>query len=307
MELNLHVMVSYSKLVKLVLPVCIIGCTSNSGKENLILQELTNSIETSSITINKSSETIYKALDDRITDPYEVEKANFWNQNSKTLYKSSKDLYNYIDGLKAKLQQESSVKTIFFEQKKGEELYNKLKKYREEILGIEQSIKENLEKSIVVITNDFDSNKIKPDFADYFFKAATTDEVMALLTKFQNNIKVNENKIVAFCFYKIPSRHGYCDFFSAIIGQNKSVLKPGETFEINAGVGNFSQRFADPEILFNGTEIKTNGSGVSTYRRKVSTNPGKYFVPVKVSYKDQDGKTQIIEQTIEYTVSNCRN
>jgi hypothetical protein len=38
---------------------------------------------------------------------------------------------------------------------------------------------------------------------------------------------------------------------------------------------------------------------------KASSRPGKHFVPVMINYIDQDGKKVVIEQKVEYTVSNC--
>ena len=131
---------------------------------------------------------------------------------------------------------------------------------------------------------------------------------MVLLSKFQNNIKINENKIVAYCKHKIGSTDGpgFFTTYSAIIGQNAQVLKPESFFEINAGVGAYSKA-ALPTIYINGSKKELNESGVAIAKMKTPIKPGNYKVPVLITFIDENGLKREVKQTIEYAVSNCGN
>jgi len=46
--------------------------------------------------------------------------------------------------------------------------------------------------------------------------------------------------------------------------------------------------------------------GVAVCNLKARAKPGKYYVPVKIIYYDQDGRKQSIQKEIEYTVANIQ-
>src|SRR4051812_30557158 len=61
------------------------------------------SLENTNTTVNKSTETIMKSLDDKRHDPSSAAKAEIWYPKAKQAQDLSKDIFNYLQGLKDKI------------------------------------------------------------------------------------------------------------------------------------------------------------------------------------------------------------
>jgi hypothetical protein len=305
-------MVSYTKLIKLVLPVFIFGCSSKSDKENVVLKEMIKSLESSNIMIHGNSMDIQMSFERKLADPMTVEKAEIWQPKAKEISELSKGIYAYIDELKNELRKtvdasnKSTVKYLLIKEKKGEELYQKLVKYKEELIGVDPSIKHQFEESIV-LTDGFDTTKrLGNEFTDHFFSNASAIEAVSILTNFQSNIKMIENRTINFCHSKTYTVALDCRAAAPITWQDKSQVMSGENIEITTGIGMFNQVYR-PEFIIDGQNVKMDDYGLVKYNLKAESKPGKYSVPVQVSYTDQDGKKQTFNKLIVYTVSNCKN
>ena len=73
-----------------------------------------------------------------------------------------------------------------------------------------------------------------------------------------------------------------------------------DEIKITAGVGAFVP-MSKPEIIIGGMRIPINDYGVATYKIK-PVRTGKYAIPVRIEYFDQDRKKQIIERIVKYMV-----
>jgi len=82
-------------------------------------------------------------------------------------------------------------------------------------------------------------------------------------------------------------------------------VQAGERIEIFAGVGEFRSDMKC-EIFIYGKQVNIKDNAVAHYRLKAASTPGKYFVPVKINYTDQNGARQSIQKRIEYTVANIQ-
>jgi len=120
-------------------------------------------------------------------------------------------------------------------------------------------------------------------------------------SRFENNVKVNENKFIAYCHGKtFTIRCGAFDKVLPAVMQSKGFVKGGEVIEITAGIGVFTYR-ANPQITVNGKTIPVE-YGVAQYKLKTSLKPGNYTVPVKIEYVMPDGTNSFFARNIEYTV-----
>ena len=70
---------------------------------------------------------------------------------------------------------------------------------------------------------------------------------LTILSKFQNDIKTAENKVVAFCHTKVGEVKVIFDSYAAIVGQTTNYAMPGEEIKITAGIGAYSKASA-PKI-----------------------------------------------------------
>jgi gliding motility-associated protein GldM len=78
---------------------------------------------------------------------------------------------------------------------------------------------------------------------------------------------------------------------------------PGQEVEIMAGVGAFSKA-AQPQIIINGQGIGLGEDGQAKLKMQ-GGSLGKHSIPVVIRFKDQDGKDQTINKTVEYTVGQA--
>lgn len=250
------------------------------------------SLKSSNNSIDKSSQTILHSLYDKMTDPATYYKANVWLPKANQIAKLSKESYDYIESLK---QSES------LSAEESAELLNKLKQYEINILNIDPSIKDAFAKQANYHVGIDSINSNNDIFYNKFINGTNKASKKAFLTKVQNSIKIFENRTLEFCHSKCASSSFICTFESPLVVQNTEIIKQGNQLEIMAAIGSFSYR-EKPEITINGKIIPLNDMGCSLYKRKIYNPPGKYSVPVKISYTDLDGNKQTAEKIIEYTV-----
>ena len=129
--------------------------------------EILNAFKTVNATLVNSSDLaqtkingIFRSFDDKMADPTTAEKAKLWHAKAAQAQKLSEDTYKYISDLKMTLLKEadynpkdSSYKEdnldaatrMFVEQKKGNELKQKLEDLKKNRLAIDRDIKAQFE------------------------------------------------------------------------------------------------------------------------------------------------------------------
>jgi hypothetical protein len=269
------------------------GCSDHSKNDAAIIRVMEEGLSNSNKSINASSETVLHSLDNKRMDPATSYKAEVWYPKAQQISVLSKDCYGYIKTLKKKPGLSANESSI---------LFNKIKKYEEDILNIDPQIKKTFSDPAYLILPEDSLTISEKDFYNKFLKNTSYESTKAFLTKLQNTVKMMENKTLIFCNEQISYHRPYFDAYSVIIGQNCIVLNKGKQLEITAGVGAFSTK-ANPEITINGKVLLLNESGFTVYKKKITVNPGDYKIPIKIKYTDEFGKENIIEKIVEYTVA----
>jgi hypothetical protein len=186
----------------------------------------------------------------------------------------------------------------------SKELCKKLIEFKTHLL-LDSSIKQVFEKNLLLFSSSFDTTaKPVDNFYKTFFKNTSHEAFLSVLNKFQNNIKIIENRLVIFCFDNVGmvDGPGYFEAFAALAVANKNYLKPGEFIEITAGVGGFSTAVA-PEFIINRSIVKIdNGNGSSSIQNESSIKARQLFCPVKIKYTDQNGIKKEFQINVDYTV-----
>lgn len=272
------------------------SCSDKAGKKELIVQSLRQSFENSNTTISVSSLTILRSLEDKTTDFITKERADVWYPKAKQVSELTKEIMSEIETLKNNDNPD---------QQKLRQLFTRIIKYKEQLLNIDSQIKEVFGKSTLPLTDSYDSNEISSEkfYEDYFI--AGDEYSFAMLAKLQNDIRIVENKVVAFCHQQ--TQVIICGFptFSAIVGQNSKTLDPNSELEITAGIGSYSKA-SQPKITINGKLNELNEMGYVLYKTRVPQKPGSYKVPVIIEYYDQvTGKQETKQFNIEYIVKDC--
>jgi gliding motility-associated protein GldM len=280
------------------------------------------SLENSNKQVNLSTATIMKSLEDKTTEPATRERALPWFEKANRVVSTSKSVYDYIDGLKNKILTLAGGKpgdpTVPFKEDnldivtkmmvkegEGKKLLKMLTDYKENIFTIDSSIRTEFTNSLNVdITNPPGRDKKVRDWEVSYFNMVPTVAGLTILSKFQNDIKTAENKVVTFCHTKVGEVKVIFDTYTAIVGQNSNYLMPGQELEIKAGVGAFSKA-AQPSISIGGSNVAIGEEGYALYKTQAGA-VGQHSVPVRISFFNQTtGKDDVREVKVDYVVGSA--
>ena len=268
------------------------------------------SLVNSNNNIESANTTLFKSLQQKLTEGTTRVSAEKWAPVADNAKKLSDEMMTYIDGLKNqiidasgktgdstnpyKLDDLNAASMIFDNQKKGKELDDRLKQYRNAMLNLDPAVKKQFENTFPV---EIDATK---DATTQQFRMMPSVAAVTLLSKFQNNIKNAENQVVTFAHNQIGQVQVVYDQFAAVVGQSSNYLMPGDKMTITAGVGAFSKQ-AQPTITIGGSGVPLNADGVAI-REFSADGAGAKSIPVNVTYTKPDGTKESKSYNIQYTV-----
>jgi gliding motility-associated protein GldM len=272
------------------------------------------SLENTNNTVNNSTVSVMASLEQKTKDPVTKTKADIWFPKATTAQNISKDLFTYIQSLKDEIVKEAGgdpndptkkfkednldiATRILVEKGKGKELLKRLTEYRSKILtGIDPKIDSAFSKTLPIdLTIPVGRNKASKTWEGAYFHMVPTVAALTILSKFQNDVKTTENRVITFCHEQVGKVEIIFDAFEAIVGQNTNYLMPGQDLEITAGLGAFSKSKL-PDVFIGGAKIGLNEKGMAVHKVPGGAL-GEHSVPVRVTFTDQDGKLQ--ERTID--------
>jgi gliding motility-associated protein GldM len=309
-----------------VLWICLTGlhisftsCADKIKTSIIAYKALDEGLVNSNKIIQQSTQEIYQALNDKRTEPISVEKASVWMPKAQMIEQLSKEIYMYLEVLRNDLKKEANatikdgmetfkendkgpVMRLFEKNGKAKELYDKLKDYKAKILEVDPDLNEENARIMKLTSPDLESMTGR-DFTRTFFDDLPTVAALALLSKFENNIRVTENHMANYCNNKVNSHYWDFEMYSAFAVISSSHVKAMDEVEITAGVARLS-RAPSSEVVVDGKNIPLDADGAARYKFKVTNKPGKYSVHVRVSYIDQEGKTQTITKPVQYVVAD---
>jgi gliding motility-associated protein GldM len=281
-----------------------------------------NSLTATNSTINVSTSTILNSLEKKQGDPQYAVKAQYWYPRAKQAKDLSADMYDYIKNLRDRILKEASFNPtkennfdssfkadnldiatrIMIEEKEGPKLREKLEQYRKALLNIDPLIAKEFQNSLQIdLSMPKVQDKSNKTWEAGYFHMVPTVAAITILSKFQNDVRTSENKVVSFCHSQVGQVEVRFDKFAPIIGQSSNYLMPGQQIEIKAGIGAFSDA-AKPTITIGGQSQQINDSGFVRYTTQAAQGLGVKQVPVHIVYFDQDNKQQVIDRMVTYTV-----
>ncbi|MGK2864762.1 MAG: gliding motility protein GldM [Chitinophagaceae bacterium] len=276
------------------------------------------SLENTNATVNKSTETIMNSLQLKTTDPATMTKAEIWYPKAMRVQELSKSVFTYVQGLKDRIFREAGgdpndpekkwkednldiATRVMVEKGEGQKLLSILDKYRKDVLGIDPSIDSAFSTALPInLEKPASKSKAGKTWEGAYFHMVPSVAALTILSKFQNDIKTSENRVIQFCHNKVGEVAVRFDTYAAIVGQNSNYLMPGQELEITAGVGAFSKSAA-PVITIGGQTYQIGSEGTASAKMPAGAI-GNRSVPVRITYTDQEGKQQTIEKNVEYKV-----
>ncbi|HVZ25614.1 MAG TPA: gliding motility protein GldM [Sediminibacterium sp.] len=282
------------------------------------------SLQNASAIAEQKNADIFKSFQRKLEDPKTKEKAEIWMPRALKAKELADNMNQYIESLKHELKVESGLKTengkesykeddleastrLFVSDPpegkgKGKELFERLKKFKEDLLGIDTSIRTEVGPTLPLDLSIPPSNNqaSKDDWAYGYFHMTPTVASITMLSKFQNDIRNSEAQVVEFCHKEIGEVEIVYDAFQAIAQSNTQYAMPGEELVITAGIGAFSKA-AKPTITIDGAPVALKDDGSAEYKTTVST-PGNYTKKVHITYYKPDGTTASVDKEVKYTV-----
>jgi gliding motility-associated protein GldM len=279
-----------------------------------------NSLIATNRTINLSTDAVMKSLEDKKSDPTSAVKANIWYPKAERAIALSKEVYDYIQNLRNRILKDADFNPadstfkadnldiatkIMIKEKEGPKLRERLEKYKKDLLAIDPLIAEEFKNTLQIdLSMPKVQDKSNKTWEAAYFHMVPTVAAVTILSKFQNDVKTSENKVVNFCHQQVGQVVVRFDRFEPIIGQSSNYLMPGQSLEIKAGVGAFSNA-AKPTISIGGVSQQIGDSGFVRYTTQAAAGLGQKTIPISISYKDQDGNDRRIDRVVTYTVGQA--
>ena len=122
----------------------------------------------------------------------------------------------------------------------GKQLVKMLGDFKTNVLGVDSAIKSEFKNHLPIdLSMPVTVNKSNKTWEEAYFHMVPTVAALTILSKFQNDIKTSENKVIAFCHNKVGEVVYRPDAFAAIAVANSTNVLPGQEIEITAGVGGY--------------------------------------------------------------------
>jgi hypothetical protein len=281
------------------------SCSENTELNNSLLNDLKQTQKSAYNLVDSFNKVYIKELEYKAEDPRTNININHWLSIARKVRNNTFDLLIYLYDLEKKINNTNTFSIALFDNRDSG-LYTQLLRYRDKLLSTDSVIRSQLASQLTFINHRIDPFIMKGDMkTNEIYGHIGNQEALLLLQNIRTNAALNQLKILAVCDENArlnPGKYIHENFVSGIIGQASTILKPGEKLEIIAGVGYFSSD-TSIRLHINGKLIKQGDDALAHYYQRTPSKPGKYFIPVKIEYGDQDGKQQIIEARIRYEVS----
>jgi len=279
------------------------------------------SLENTNKTVDKSTTTIMSSLLQKMSDPSTAAKAQIWYPKAQMAQGYAKQIFQFIQDLKddilrkaggdpndpTKRFKEDNLEVAtrnMINKGGGQELLKKLTEFKKNILGIDSSITREFATSLPVdLTKPASKNRVGKTWEGAYFHMVPTVAALTILSKFQNDVRTSENRVIQYCHNKVGEVVVRNDAFAAIAVANATYVMPGQEIEITAGVGGFSTAVR-PEISIDGRSAPIGPDGTAT-TKITGGGLGQHSISVHFVYTDQDGKRVPYDKTIEYTVGQA--
>ncbi|MEP6699929.1 MAG: gliding motility protein GldM [Bacteroidota bacterium] len=280
------------------------------------------SLENTNTQVNIATNTIMSSLEAKTHEEATKERALIWYPKAQQVVSISKNVYDYLGTLKNKILTLAGgdpndptkhfkednldiVTKMMVKNGEGKKLKAILEKYQKDVLDVDTAIRAEFEKTFKIdLTNPPGQDGKKKDWEVAYFNMVPTVAGLTILSKFQNDVKTSENKVVAFLHNKVGEVKVIFDSYAAIVGQNSNYLMPGQELEIKAGVGAFSKG-AKPTISIGGSVVPIGDEGFALTKMQAG-GIGQHSVPVRISYFNQTtGKDEVKEVNVEYVVGSA--
>lgn len=291
------------------------GCSRRTPNDLYVIKSLKTGLEHSNIYIQRESETIFNSFELKRQFPETKQKVDILLPEMLKAREIISGVIKEIDKAQMDLRSEASfknetetvyhednldvVKRLFIQQKRADSLFQIIKNYKRELITINKNSGDFINKMLIDIPLNGSGLKELDNFVE-FFKNQPAIAADAFLERLKNDVLLNEKRMLS----SINDRmvNDYIHWMpEPLIGISSEYVKSNDDLHLTAGIGVF-RCFPNSYMIVNGNKILPDEKGVFTYSFKINGSPGKYKVPVEITYTEADGNPQSITRTVEYTI-----
>lgn len=273
------------------------GCQAKNKKDPAT-EALRLSLENADRINNTNTGMYIASIQRKSSDPCTAEVASYWLPKAEKVIDLSNTIKNKVKEYYTETGTSSgNIAGLLVE----------LKKYKRDVLSIDSSYLLEfanqfafIEQVAYLLTGDSTAS-------DFTTGKKSDEKLLSCISILQNGITSIECKLLAYSHSKIGCTGGGFQVYSGIVSQNKEFVRPGENMKITAGMGALNTE-SKPVIRYYGKEIPLNEMGLADYSFKAPSIPGKYYVPVTISFRDPTVNKQVEQSfTVKYTVEEPCN
>lgn len=290
---------------------CVASCRSDP--RNSQLNEIDSGLRLSIHFIAGQNAAVYTSLQQKLADPTTRDLSNLWSPPALKVQMLSARAIGLIDSLHSKM---ATIGWISKEDEKS--LFDTLVNCKRDLLNV---FPDSLDPYSQFLAEDRESLKRhfpllpyssvhgQPDltfaeWSDLLFKGGKSMIALSL-DKLEVDVLLSEQEIVKYCDKHVESTVDRYDIFAPLVTLNRSVVAPGDTIELTAGIGTYLSS-AGLKATIAGVSVPTYSGGLVLYNFRASTKPGQYSIPVRIEYTPPYGHRNTVDRDVRYQVSNLR-
>lgn len=263
---------------------------NNWNNQQALLETLTNNIRY----YQSERADKVRALEESVLD-HTRSRASHWKEVADKINSQLKPLESEIENLR---QANSPDKD------KLASLYTLICQYRDSALKADPDLASTFIESLKNLTGH--KGQIPEnieDFYSFYFTDDNTTSRRIQLAKIHCDVLNMNNRILTYCNVRsMPGCILTFDSYSAIVGTNTEITRPGGKISIIAGMGAFS-RNTDTKIWINRKQVLLNEAAYANKTITAPSKPGTYHIPVVITHINQvTGKMDTLREEVVFQV-----
>lgn len=273
-----------------------------------------NSLQVSNTNLTKSSSDVYASILAAVNKAETKDKALLLEPKADSLKKASSAFDMYLQGVITSVLKESDFDSSTGKYKEddleastrlmdtkgeGKKLRANLTQYVNDVNSImgPDYMKKAFPTGLPI---DTEAKLTDKEWTIKYFHMVPTVASITILSKLQNDIKNTESQGAKFLLSQIGAVEVVYDKFIPLISQSSNYVMPGQEITVRAGVGAFSSSGA-PQVSINGQNFDASATGYGE-TKVAAGGGGPHTIPIRITFKDQQGKVQTLEDKVEYVV-----
>jgi gliding motility-associated protein GldM len=218
--------------------------------------------------------------------------------------------YIFIDGVKTKKfkgeRNFDIVTNYLINQKKGQELHDKILEYREKFLSlIDEKDRPTFDIGLSIDDETWKKSTMRRnDWADFTFSHMPLTATLPIFAKFKNDAKSTQVAVLNYLLSKVGGEDVVLDRFTVMSSPKRSYVIKGETFETEVFLSASASSASNTgvSISINGARVPVDQNGVAVWKASATTLGRRpYSATVSVS-NPVTGKTETYKREFEFEV-----